>query len=99
MKIWSHPPGSNRRPADYETFQPSQIAENAVHRRSFAPATEPGVAQVEQVSEQVAVPIPFASTTTVKVEQVRRLLAWEGIRINDTAIWDYLFDPASGASR
>jgi hypothetical protein len=43
----------NRRPADYETIQSSQIAENTVHRPSFAPASEPVAAQVEQVSEQV----------------------------------------------
>jgi hypothetical protein len=53
------PAGLNRRPADYETIQSSQIAENSSHRPSFAPAVEAVVAQVEQVSEQVTAPPPF----------------------------------------
>jgi hypothetical protein len=46
----------NRRPADYETTQSSQIAENSVHACQRAPATELVVAEVEQVSEQVGTP-------------------------------------------
>jgi len=47
------PAGLDRRPADYETFRSSQIAENTVYRESFASEIEPSVALVEQVSEQV----------------------------------------------
>jgi len=63
---WSHPPGSNRRPPDYETFRSSQIADNTVHRESFGPAREPIVALIEQVSEQVAAPIPFLTTAVLR---------------------------------
>jgi hypothetical protein len=83
---WSHPPGLNRRPADYETFRSTQIAENTVHRPSFAPAIKRVVAQVEQVSEQVAAPIPFPNTTTAEVEQARRPTDWEGIQIKRTVV-------------
>jgi len=76
----------NRRPADYETIRSSQIAENSFHRPSFAPAIQTVVAQVEQVSEQVAAPIPFPMITTVEVEQVRRLRASESIRSKGTAV-------------
>jgi len=75
----------NRRPADYETIKSSQIAENSFHCPSFAPAIEAVVAQVEQVSEQVAAPPPFPITITAEVEQVRRLLAWESIQTKGTA--------------
>ena len=44
------------------------------------------MARVEQVSEQVAATIPFATTTTAEVEQVRRALAWEDNRIKNTTI-------------
>jgi hypothetical protein len=76
----------NRRPADYETLQSSQIAENAVHRPSFAPAIEAVVAQVEQVSEQVTASLLFPVTTTAEFEQVRRLPAPEGIKFKGTAV-------------
>jgi len=83
---WSHPPGLNRRPADYETFRSTQITENTVHRPSFAPRSKRVVAQVEQVSEQVAAPVPFPTTTTAEVEQDRRPRAWEGTQIKRTAV-------------
>ena len=54
MICWSHPPGLNRRPTDYETPGDAQILDN---RRMGAPFTTPpdGItAVVEQVSEQVA---------------------------------------------
>jgi hypothetical protein len=53
-RFWSHPPGSNRRPADYETTWEAQITENTADGPpSRAPST--GItAVVEQVSEQVA---------------------------------------------
>jgi hypothetical protein len=86
LKRWSHPPGSNRRPADYETIQSPQIVENAVHRPSFAPAIQAVVAQVEQVSEQVEAHVVLPTTTVAEVVQVRRL-ALERIRIKDTGIW------------
>jgi hypothetical protein len=82
---WSHPPGLNRRPADYETIRSSQIAENPFHRPSFAAAIEAVVAQVEQVSEQVAAPL-FAITTTAEVEQVRPVRASEGIQLQSTVV-------------
>jgi hypothetical protein len=44
------------------------------------------VAQVEQVSEQVAAPLPFPMNTTAEVEQVRRLRASEGIQLKGTAV-------------
>jgi hypothetical protein len=56
------------------------------------------MAQVEQVFEQVASPIPFATATSAEVEQVRPLLAWQSIG-KDTAIEIISFDPASGQSR
>lgn len=49
-----------------ETIQSSQLVENAVHRPVFAPANEPVVAQVEQVSEQAAAPVPLPNTTIVE---------------------------------
>ena len=51
--LWSHPPGSNWRPADYETILKAQLPEN---RERLRPPTAPfdGIsALVEQVSEQV----------------------------------------------
>src|SRR3954468_19586098 len=83
---WSHPPGSNRRPADYETIQSSQIIENAVIRPLFAPAIEAVVAQVEQVSEQAAAPLPFPMTTAAEVEQVSCLRVSEAIELKATAV-------------
>ena len=86
MKRWSHPPGLNRRPADYETIRSSQIAENSFHRPFFAPAIKVVVAQLEQVSEQVAAPLPFPITTTAEVEQVRRVRASERIQLQSNAV-------------
>jgi len=43
------------------------------------------VAQLEQVSEQVAAPVLFPITTTAEVEQVRRVRASEGIQLQSTA--------------
>jgi hypothetical protein len=86
LKKWSHPPGLNRRPADYETIKSSQIAENSFHCPSFAPAIEAVVAQVEQVSEQVAAPPPFPITITAEVEQVRRLCASECVQLKGTPV-------------
>jgi hypothetical protein len=76
----------NRRPADYETIRSSQIAENALHRPFFAPAVEVVVAQVEQVSEQVAAPLPFPMTTAPEVEQVSCLRVSEGVELKATAV-------------
>ena len=59
------------------------MAENAVHRKSFAPAIEAVVADVEQVSEQVSAPLP---ATAAEVEQVRRPRAWEGTHLEGTAV-------------
>jgi hypothetical protein len=70
QKKWSHPPGLNRRPADYETIQSAQIAENAVYRPSFAPATEPVVAQVEQVSEQVEAHVLLPSNDRARIHHL-----------------------------
>jgi hypothetical protein len=53
---WSHPPGLNRRPADYETILKPQITENTVNGVVFAPPPKGIAALVEQVSEQVALP-------------------------------------------
>src|SRR5690349_9488379 len=86
MKRWSHPPGLNRRPADYETIRSSQILENAVHHPSFAPAIEAVVAQVEQVSEQVAAPIAFPTTTTAEVEQAGRWRTSQRMQFIGTAV-------------
>jgi hypothetical protein len=60
-------------------------AENSLHRHSFAPAIEAVVAQVEQVSEQVAAPLPFPIITTAEVEQVRRR-ASEGVQLKGIAV-------------
>jgi hypothetical protein len=76
----------NRRPADYETIGSSQIAENTLHRPFFVPVIEVVVAQVEQVFEQVAAPLPFPITTTAEVERVRRQFASEGIQLKGTAV-------------
>ena len=84
MERWSHPPGSNRRPADYETSQSSQIVENAIHRPPFALATERVAAQVEQVSEQVSAPTARGNTTAAEVEQVHYSAASDGIRAERT---------------
>jgi hypothetical protein len=73
----------NRRPADYETIQSSQIAEDAVHRTSFAPAIEAVVAHVEQVSEQVSAHLP---ATAAEVEQVRRPRTWKEIHLKGSAV-------------
>jgi hypothetical protein len=83
----------NRRPADYETFHSSQIAENADRRESFTPATEPIVAQVEQVSEQVATPIPLLTTTIV--ECAPAALVSEDTQLRESALFNALFDPES----
>ena len=56
MKIWSHPPGLNRRPADYETFLKPQITENTVNGVVSTTPPKCIAALVEQVSEQVALP-------------------------------------------
>jgi hypothetical protein len=42
------------------------------------------VAQVEQVSEQVAAARQFATTTSAEVEQVRHLLGRQGFGVTDT---------------
>ena len=54
--LWSHPPGLNRRPADYETTLRSQIVEKTgIDAHPSAPVS--GIAAlVEQVSEQVGLP-------------------------------------------
>jgi len=44
------------------------------------------VAQVEQVSEQVAAPLPFPATTAAEVEQVSCLRVSEGIELKATAV-------------
>jgi hypothetical protein len=50
--LWSHQPGLNRRPADYETLAGSQIAENTVSREQPTRPFHGIWAEVEQVSEQ-----------------------------------------------
>jgi hypothetical protein len=97
--FWSHPPGSNRRPADYETIQSLQLAEKSIHRLAVAPAIEAVVALVEQVSEQVGALLPFPMITAAEVEQVRRRRASEGIQLKGHCGSVGLFDPASGTSR
>jgi len=52
-RTWSHPPGSNRRPADYEAILKPQITENKVNRVIFAAPPYAIAALVEQVSERV----------------------------------------------
>jgi 6,7-dimethyl-8-ribityllumazine synthase len=52
----------------------------------FAPANNVVVAQLEQVSEQVAAPVLFAITTTAEVEQGRRVRASEGIQLQSTVV-------------
>jgi hypothetical protein len=81
LNQWSHPPGLNRRPADYETLQSSQLIENAIHHRPFAPANKRVAAQLEQVSEQVRAPAARSDTTAAEVEQVRPSVRSDGIRI------------------
>ena len=44
------------------------------------------MAQVEQVSEQVAAPLPFPATTAAEVEQVSCLRVSEGIELKATAV-------------
>jgi hypothetical protein len=84
MERWSHPPGSNRRPADYETLQSSQLIENAIRHRPFATAIQRVVAQLEQVSEQVSAPTARGNTTAAEVEQVHYSAASDGIRAERT---------------
>ncbi len=56
--LWSHPPGLNRRPADYETNRSSQTAEKTDNEDEPRMPIMPVSADVEQVSEQVALPTP-----------------------------------------
>jgi hypothetical protein len=51
---WSHPPGLNRRPTDYETSRESQILDNTRMGPPFTTPPDGITAVVEQVSEQVA---------------------------------------------
>ena len=44
------------------------------------------MAQVEQVFEQVAAPLPFSMITTAEVEQIRRLRARKRIQLKGTAV-------------
>jgi hypothetical protein len=74
------------RAADYETIRSSQIAENSFYRPSFPPAIQAVVAHVEQVSEQVAAPLPFPISSTAEVEQARCRRASEGIQLKRTAV-------------
>jgi hypothetical protein len=52
-QFWSHPPGLNRRPADYETLSGTQIVEYSVDGERSARPLERMAANIEQVSEQV----------------------------------------------
>ena len=80
------PAGLNRRSADYETLRSAQIAETTLSGVASATPPKGNAAQVEQVSQQVAAPLPFPTTTAAEVEQDRRPPAGEGIQIKRTAV-------------
>jgi hypothetical protein len=87
--IWSHPPGLNRRPADYETFWVSQIVENGGHRTPFAAPNDSVPADVEQVSEQVGTPTPPSTRIAAVVEQDRSPVPpWRGVPVPE-GCWQF----------
>src|ERR1017187_6346870 len=61
-QMWSHPPGSNRRPTDYETSRDSQILGNKGTGSPFGTPAEGIAAVVEQDSEHVEGRTPPVTT-------------------------------------
>jgi len=50
--IWSHPPGLNRRPADYESANILQVIANPTHPRAFSATCGRNLPAIEQAIEQ-----------------------------------------------
>jgi len=90
LKIkWSHPPGLNRRPADYETTRIPQLLDSTAPLSTPRAPAERTAALVEQDSEQVAAPRAPSNTTAATVEQVARgggASAWRSTAKRQSAV-------------